>query len=101
MNAEDIIIKDYEGNEYTLAEHIDAYVETEDFSYYDLEIEENGYAWLKRSPILDWLSMDRQVDLVDYDEAYKYYCQRVAEITDTRLEYNRNNGDYRLYPKED
>lgn len=94
MNAEDIIIE-FEGKKYTLAEWIDDYLETDD----ELEIEKNGYAWLMRSPILDWLTMDRQVDLVDYDEAYRYYCQRVAEINDLRLEYNRNNGDYRLYPK--
>lgn len=100
MNAEDIIIN-YEGEKFNLNEWIDDYIATEDFSDYKLEIEENGYAWLKRNPILDWLTMDRQEDLVDYDEAYRYYCERVAEINDLRLEYNRNNGDYRLYPKED
>lgn len=98
MNAEDIIIE-FEGEKYTLAEWIEPYIETEDFSGYDLEIEENGYVWLMRSPILDCLTMDRQVDLVDYDEAYRYYCKRVAEINDSILEYNRNNGEYRLYPK--
>ena len=99
MNAEDIIIE-FEDEKYTLAEWIDDYVETEDNSGYDLEIEENGYAWLKKNSILDWLSMDRQVDLVDYDEAYRYYCERVAVINDLILVFNKNNGDYRLYPKE-
>lgn len=100
MNAEDIIIE-FEGEKYTLAEWIESYIETENCTgEYDFDFEENGYVWLVRFATLDWLSMDRQVDLVDYDEAYRYYCARVAEITDTRLEYNRNNGDYRLYPNK-
>ena len=91
----------FKGEQHNLYEWIDDFLETEDFSGYDLEIEENGYAWLMRNSIMDWLALDGQVDLVDEEEAYRYYCERVAEINDLRLEYNRNNGEYRLYPKED
>lgn len=107
MNAEDIIIKDYEGNECTLAEHIDPYVETDLMdmeNWYESKLEEEGYIWLPKIHILD--ELDFYTYLSDYysecfDIAYEYYCRNIAEGLNLELVFNRNNGDYRLYLKED